>query len=200
MEIIYFVFLIFRSGTLEQAHIEAWHTYDRGPKFLINRPCEEVIRDPAFQKHLQAKLNKEQTGRLMCRTASDMESFSQLVTGEGVEIKAQNTPAKVSPGQEVELQGKLLHEPYEKGRRSVKAYMGQEFFLVQPNGNRVALYPTEEVDQDTLLSKKNQTIRMVGRFVDRTPNPDSDMPMQYPIGPDGGPMKRQGYEVLKLKP
>lgn len=200
MEIIYFVFLIFNGGTLDQAHIEAWHNYSQGPKFLINRPCEEVIKDPAFQKHLQAKLQKEQKGRLMCKTASEMESFRQLVSDDGVEIAATGKPAKESANKEVQLQGKLLHEPYEKGRRSVQAYMGQEFFLLQSNGEKVALYPTEEVDYDTLLAKKNQTIRIVGRFVDRTPGQDVDTPMQYPMGPDGGPMKRQGYEVMKLKP
>lgn len=200
MEIIYLVFLVFSRSNLEEAHIHAWHNYNQGPKHLLDRPCERAVQSKEFQKHLQAKLDPDREGRVFCRTASQMESFYDLVKSPGVEITANEHPGTDQSQKTVRIQGRLLHTPYDSSRRSVEAYMGQEFFLVQNDGTRVALYPTEEVSRETLLKKKDQTISVLGRFVDRTPDPDAGMPISYPMDPEGGPLKRTGYEVLKLLP
>ncbi|MCB1166491.1 MAG: hypothetical protein KDK33_10075 [Leptospiraceae bacterium] len=197
MEIIYFVFLVFNRGALEQAHIQAWHTYSAGPKYLIDRPCEETIKDPSFQKHLKAKLSGDQKGRLLCKSASEMESFRALITDPGVDISSE---ASIQPGTIVPLEGKLIHKPFNSKKMGRDSYLGQEFFLINSDGTKLALYPTESVSREQLLAKKGQIVKVEGKFVDRTPDPDAQPAMQYPMGPDGGPLKRQGYEVLRFIP
>ena len=198
VEIIFLVYLVFSNGNLDQAHYYAWHTYDAGPKFLVNRPCEETIQDPAFQSHLRKSLKPGQQGKIMCRSASEVDSLQELAESPALEL----LPLKEDTRAEQEivmLEGKLVHRPYDSSRKSQQSYMGQEFFLVKDNGNEVALYPTAKVSRDMLLKQKNKTIRIQARFVDRTPGEDSPI-SSFPMGPDGGPLKRTGYEVLKLQP
>lgn len=196
MEIIYLVFLVFSGGSLDAIHMESWHNYANGPKYLLNRPCEEAIEDPSFQKHLRQRLSTGQKGRLVCKTMSEMQTMKQLVGYSGVEILPAKADSKKNAA--LVLEGSLIHKPYEKGRRSVESYLGQEFFLKKPDGTTVALYPGESVSREQLLSKKGQKLRLKAKFVDRTPKPEPGVPMSYPMGPDGGPLPRVGYEVLEL--
>lgn len=201
MEIIYLVFLVFSGNNLDQVHLEAWHNYSRGPKFLINRPCEDTIKDPAFQAHLKKTLKPGQKGKLLCRTYSEVDSITSLSNAPGVDLlPASRQKPEASDSDASILEGKLVHRPYEEGRKSVEAYLGQEFFLQQEDGEEVAIYPGKEFSRNALIKLKNQKIRIRTRFVDRTPKVDPAQPMSYPMESDGSPMRRTGYELIELNP
>lgn len=198
VEIIFFIYLVMGKGGLDQAHYYAWHTYDQGPKFLIDRPCEETIQDAAFQLHLQTQLKPGQKGKLLCRSASELGPLEELASSDGVEI----LPKKPGRGKESgihKFEGKLVHRPYESGRKSMASYMGQEFFLQLPDGKEVALYTTDRVTREYLMKLKDRKVRVQAKLVDRTPRIDPDQPASFPVGPDGGPVKRIGYEVISIK-
>ncbi|MCR9141038.1 MAG: hypothetical protein NXI24_02115 [bacterium] len=212
MEIIYFIMVIFSESTLASVEIKAWHIYADQVGYDV--PCERAIEDPKFQQLMGRKLQPGQKATLQCKSDPEMRALQFLLNPGAVRISPTATvddsgqrpndsgdtmdAAKAAPR---ELTGKLIHVPYESGRKSTAAYLGQEFFLLTKDLGRVALYPSDAVSKERLLKFVGMTITLGTRFVDRTPNlqsPNGHM-QSYPIGEDGGPMKRQGYEVLQIK-
>ncbi len=197
MEIIYLVLMIFSEGNLQSISIDAWHTYKGAPAAVADRSCDEAIRNSGFQAHVAAKLPEGAEARLACRTFSELSDLAATVeTAQSLQVFSKNDFAD----RPETLSGKLIHKPYDPHRKSGEAYLGQEFFLEIEGRGRVALYPTESVDKQALLKLKNKKVKVRGKFVDRTPKVDPNMPVQYPIGEDGGPLKRVGYEVLEILP
>ncbi|MEQ9363427.1 MAG: hypothetical protein RIF32_04250 [Leptospirales bacterium] len=200
MEIIYFIMVVFTESTLTAVQINAWHVYADEVGYDV--PCERAIEDPKFQELMGRKLRPGQKATLRCKSDPEMRPLQFLLAPGAVRIKPTAAPegqTKSEDGAPRVLSGKLTHMPYESGRKSKAAYMGQEFFLETRELGRVALYATESVSKAELLKRVGKKISVEARFVDRTPTPDQTNMIQYPIGEDGGPMKRAGYEVLKFK-
>ena len=189
--------------------MNAWHTYAEELRVASDLSCEAAIKDRAFQARMAGRLRTGQQGTLQCKDGPELESMAVLFQDPPILLEpsaknptseeAQNTETKKNESQSEELSGKLLHVPYNPGKRSVAAYMGQEFFLVTKTKGRVALYPTDAVSRDALLKRVGKTVTVRAVFVDRTPTVNADEPVQYPTDADGGPLKRKGYEVQSLK-
>lgn len=217
MEIIFFILVVFTSSNAPQIHsveIHPWHIYaDRAGQ---NVPCERAIQDPAFQKYIGRQLAAGQRATLQCRPNSEMKPMAFLLRPDATVVKpvapAADSDARIrkplsnetrqssesEPGSVKTLRGNLLHRPFERGRRSVAAYLGVEFFLRDAAGKEHPLYPSVSARRDLLLSLAGQTVELDAEFVDRTPAPGTESSTNYPLGPDGGPLKRQGYSVLKV--
>lgn len=199
MEIIYFILVVFSSPNVPQIHsveIHPWHIY--ADKVGQDVPCERAVQNSAFQERIGRRLSAGQRATLQCKPASEMKEMAFLLRPGATVVKP------VAPGDDSEpnlmkrLRGKLVHRPYQRGRRSVAAYLGVEFFLRDAAGKEYALYPSVSVRRDLLLSLAGQQIELDAEFVDKTPSGNAKMQSNYPLGPDGGPLKRQGYSVLKI--
>lgn len=202
MEIIYFIMVIFTESSLTSVQINAWHVY--ADEVGVSTSCESAIEDPEFQTLMGRKLQPGQKATIQCKSDPEMRGLQFLLNPGAVRIKAiaASEDSSNSMNQENKapkvLTGKLMHVPYKHGRKSKAAYMGQEFFLVTKDLGRIALYPTDSISKEQLMQHAGKTVKVHAQFVDRTPTPDQSNMIQYPIGEDGGPIKRTGYEVLKL--
>lgn len=214
METIFFILVVFTSPNTPQIHsveIHPWHIYaDRAGQ---NVPCKRAIQDPAFQKYIGRQLAAGQRATIQCRVNSEMKPL-QFLLRPGATVVQPVAPAADSevlkplpnemrqsesePSLMKTLRGQLVHRPYRRGRRSVAAYLGVEFFLRDAAGKEHPLYPSVSARRDLLLSLAGQTVELDAEFVDRTPAPGIESSTNYPLGPDGGPLKRQGYSVLKV--
>jgi hypothetical protein len=196
MEIIYLIFLVFADKELESVHIHAWHSYQGAPEMVLEQSCESAIEDPAFQEAISRKIAPEKEGRLYCKTASDLPALRQLVNMKGVTVNP-GYRESAEDAQEAIVIGKLVHRPYERGRRTLEAYMAQEFFLVNSDGD-FAMYPSESVSKEDLLRLNGKDVELRVIFEDRTPEIDPGIPQAYPMEADGSPVPRTGYRVLEV--
>lgn len=98
------------------------------------------------------------------------------------------------------LQGKLIYEEIPPVM-SVRAYEGQEFFLITntPNQNRLVLRPSAQVSQAKLRSLQNQQVKITAVYVEGIrPNLSQSA---CPLDADGQCMRQgEGYQVLSIVP
>lgn len=205
MEIIYFIMVVFTESTLSSVQINAWHIY--ADEVGHDVPCERAIEDEKFQKLMSGKLRPGQKATLQCKSDPEMRPLQFLLAPGAVRIKAtaaQNTDEmqngdSENAGAPRSLSGKLVHIPYKRGVKSVAGYLGQEFFLETEELGRVALYTSDSISKEELMRHVGKNLKLRVRYVDRTPTPDPENPISYPMGELGGPLKRAGYEVLAIK-
>lgn len=82
--------------------------------------------------------------------------------------------------------------------RSVEAYMGVEFTLVDAAGVEHPLEPSASVSRDDLMARDGQRVAVTGAW--RQP-PPPDPRSAYPTGPDGAPLERPArLQVATLEP
>ena len=200
MEFIYVIMIFFAGGDLHSIQIHPWHIYADETGVAEDLSCEAGITDAKFQAHMAANLKTGQKVSLQCKAHSEMRGLNVLLRQAPVTIEASEASNKNKAprdGEVYELSGKLVHVPYESGRKSTAAYLGQEFFLETEQG-RVALYAGDAISRKALLKKVGQKVRLRGQFSDRTPKGEELQQMSYPTDMDGGPMKRVGYVVLEF--
>ncbi|MBD2336181.1 thermonuclease family protein [Calothrix sp. FACHB-156] len=95
--------------------------------------------------------------------------------------------------------GKLIYEEIPPVM-SVRAYLGEEFFLISNTSNqsRLVLRPSVQVSRDQLLSFQNQEVEITAEYVEGTrPSPNQ---IACPLDADGQCMPQgAGYQVLSIK-
>lgn len=95
--------------------------------------------------------------------------------------------------------GKLIYEEIPPVM-SVRAYLGEEFFLIShtPNQSRLVLRPSVQVSRDQLRSLQNQEVEITAEYVAGTrPSPNQ---VACPLDADGQCMAQgAGYQVLSIK-
>lgn len=95
--------------------------------------------------------------------------------------------------------GKLIYEEIPPVM-SVRAYLGEEFFLIShtPNQTRLVLRPSVQVSRDQLRSLQNQEVEITAEYVAGTrPSPNQ---VACPVDADGQCMAQgAGYQVLSIK-
>ncbi|MEA5570581.1 thermonuclease family protein [Calothrix sp. UHCC 0171] len=97
------------------------------------------------------------------------------------------------------LQGKLIYEEL-PSTRSVRAYRGEEFFLItnSPNVNRLLLRPSEKINRDRLKSWHNQSVEITAIYAEGTRPSSAKTPC--PINANGECLPQgDGYQVLSIK-
>ncbi|MBD2436797.1 thermonuclease family protein [Nostoc sp. FACHB-110] len=97
-------------------------------------------------------------------------------------------------------QGKLIYEKIPPVM-SVRAYQGEEFFLITntPNQNQLVLRPSAQVSQAKLRSLQNQQVKITAVYTEGTrPNLTETA---CPLNADGQCMPQgEGYQVLSIVP
>jgi hypothetical protein len=100
-------------------------------------------------------------------------------------------------GSETALEGQLVYTKIDNTRKSVDAYLGNEFAVVTASG-RVNLFPSGDASAEALRGLDGKRVRVRG--VMRQPS-SPDPREQAPMNPDGTPMQRPGgLEVRAVEP
>ncbi len=97
-----------------------------------------------------------------------------------------------APGSTVSQSGTLRHDPIPQAK-SIEAYMGREFLVVS-DGGELLVEPKDAAMREQLVALAGKRVH-VECVVRRPPPPD---PMSsYPMGADGGPMRRPDFCVIE---
>ncbi|MBD2298068.1 hypothetical protein [Nostoc sp. FACHB-190] len=132
-----------------------------------------------------------------------------LVLGQTMGIvDTQKIQVKDNPNQEINrvvnqsqistFRGKLVYEeipPF----MSVRAYLGEEFFLITDTSNhtKLVLRPSEEVSHNTLQSLHNQQVEITAKYVLGTRPKVTEA--ACPLDADGECLPQgEGYQVLSI--
>ncbi|AFY52945.1 hypothetical protein Riv7116_0341 [Rivularia sp. PCC 7116] len=103
---------------------------------------------------------------------------------------------------EQKIQGKLIYEELPR-RRSVRAYKGEEFFIITDTKkqDKLVLYPSEKVSHTSLKSFHNQDVEITAIYKEGN-RPDVST-VACPVEFDNNGLRQcmiqgQGYEVLSV--
>lgn len=97
------------------------------------------------------------------------------------------------------FQGLLIYEPLPPGR-SVRAYKGEEFFLLTnlPNNERIVLRPSEQVSRSQLESFHNQKVEITAVYFAGTRPPVDKVACPVDIN-RRCMIQGEGYRVLSIR-
>lgn len=193
MEIIFLMILSFNKTNDSINYIHIYNYQETiAMKMSNNYTCEKYTKTTFFKNRFSKFLDNSSEVRYKCIGATELKDFYSLVESSKSWEKIQMDSVNKD---QMEIQGKFQYKPIEQGIKSVQAYLGHEFYILDTKTKKeYPILTNEKFSHKKLKNFDKKKVKAKIQFKKIETNPYEQAPMEF-----NKPMDRSAYELLEIQ-